>query len=326
MLTAGSAALLTPGLAGCGSASSAATSASSTTSTSPGLAAQAATSATLDGLAVDLTAGQDPQLSLDPPVTFTATGRRVITTGSGPAVAAGQSVQVRYLGINARTGKTFDSTFGDPSPARITLSDPALVPGLRSQLLGLTVGSTALIGVAPADGYGGHAVPATDIEPGDSLLFLVSVLGSGDVLTRAQGVPVTPPPGLPVVSVNRDGVPSVRLPKAAPPKELLVQPLVLGQGAVVRPGQTVTVQYLGLVWPGGRVFANTWTGRGPRQVQVGVGKVVPAWDQGLVGQTVGSQVLLVAPPAEGFGPAGDAASGVGGSDTVVFVVDVLGVS
>ena len=55
---------------------------------------------------------------------------------------------------------------------------------------------------------------------------------------------------------------------------------------------------------------------------IGKGQVIPGWDEGLVGQTVGSQVLLVVPPDKGYG-AGSASAGIKGTDTLVFVVDIL---
>ena len=56
---------------------------------------------------------------------------------------------------------------------------------------------------------------------------------------------------------------------------------------------------------------------------IGEGQVIPGWDTGLVGQTVGSRVMLVIPPADGYGSAGDSQAGIKGTDTLVFVVDIL---
>ena len=56
---------------------------------------------------------------------------------------------------------------------------------------------------------------------------------------------------------------------------------------------------------------------------IGQGKVIPGWDKGIVGQTVGSQLLLVIPPADGYGTTGNSQAGISGTDTLVFVVDIL---
>ena len=54
-----------------------------------------------------------------------------------------------------------------------------------------------------------------------------------------------------------------------------------------------------------------------------MGGVIAGWDEGLVGQTVGSQVLLVIPPEQGYGSEGNPDAGISGTDTLVFVVDIL---
>jgi peptidylprolyl isomerase len=61
----------------------------------------------------------------------------------------------------------------------------------------------------------------------------------------------------------------------------------------------------------------------PADFPIGTGNVIPGWDSALVGQTVGSQVLLVVPPDQGYGSKGNAQAGIAGTDTLVFVVDIL---
>ena len=51
--------------------------------------------------------------------------------------------------------------------------------------------------------------------------------------------------------------------------------------------------------------------------------MIPGWDKGLVGQTVGSRVLLVIPPSDAYGSAGQSQAGIKGTDTLVFVVDII---
>ena len=57
---------------------------------------------------------------------------------------------------------------------------------------------------------------------------------------------------------------------------------------------------------------------------LGAGKVIAGWDKGLIGKTVGSRVLLVVPPAEGYGAKGSPPL-IGPQDTLVSVVDILGI-
>ena len=84
----------------------------------------------------------------------------------------------------------------------------------------------------------------------------------------------------------------------------MVQPLIKGDGATVAAGQTVVVNYVGIVWASGTVFDSSWTRGATFTVPIGAGQVIPGWDEGLVGQTVGSRVLLAIPPDKGYGSPG----------------------
>ncbi len=83
------------------------------------------------------------------------------------------------------------------------------------------------------------------------------------------------------------------------------------------------MQYTGAIWKNGKVFDSSWKGNGSVQFPIGAGQVIAGWDEGLVGQTVGSQVLLVIPPDKGYGAAGQPSAGIKGTTTLVFVVDIL---
>lgn len=112
---------------------------------------------------------------------------------------------------------------------------------------------------------------------------------------------------------------------AAPSDELLVEVLHEGDGQVVEPGDTIHCHYLGQVFDG-QVFDNSYDRRQALSFQIGVGMVIRGWDDGLVGQKVGSRVLLSIPPEYGYGERGVPQAGIGGGDTLVFVTDILGVA
>jgi peptidylprolyl isomerase len=102
-----------------------------------------------------------------------------------------------------------------------------------------------------------------------------------------------------------------------------VQPLIKGAGPVVQAGQTITVHYTGAIWATGKTFDSSWDSGTPAEFSIGTGEVISGWDEGLVGQTVGSQVLLVVPPDKGYGATGSSDGTISGTDTLVFVVDIL---
>lgn len=135
---------------------------------------------------------------------------------------------------------------------------------------------------------------------------------------------MSPAAGLPTVDLDADGKPTITIPDRDPSSTLVVQPLVKGTGAVVTAGQTVTVHYTGVVYASNKQFDSSWDGGTPVDFAIGAGQVIAGWDEGLVGQTVGSQLLLVIPPDKGYGEAGQPDAGISGTDTLVFVVDILG--
>ena len=109
---------------------------------------------------------------------------------------------------------------------------------------------------------------------------------------------------------------SITASTAAPPTDLVTQPILRGTGAQVAEGDTVTVQYTGFAWTTGEAFESTWTNRSPVSFDLAM---VPAWAS-LVEQPVGSQVMLVVPPTY---PLGATQSEELKGQTIVFVIDIL---
>lgn len=109
---------------------------------------------------------------------------------------------------------------------------------------------------------------------------------------------------------------------AEPREDLQVEVLVEGDGPVVEAGDTIVCNYLGQIW-GGEVFDNSYDRGAPLDFQIGVGMVISGWDDGLVGQRVGSRVLLSVPPHLGYGEFGVPPAGIGGDATLVFVTDIV---
>ena len=269
-------------------------------------------------------AGKKPTIKVPAPFSVTKTDVRVLEEGDGAAVAAGQRVSIQYVGLNGTDGKEFDTSYDDGQKASFTL-DPqqGVMKGLIDGLTGTTVGSRILVAVPPKDGYGTQGVPSAGIGPTDTLLFVIDVSDAANVLKRAEGQSVKPKAGLPTVKLDKDGKPKITLPSGTPPAKLTSQPLIQGKGPKVAKGQTITVHYTGIIWPGGKQFDSSWDRKSPASFAIGVGRVIAGWDETLVGQNVGSQLLLVIPPDKGYGASGNAQAGIKGTDTIVFVVDIL---
>lgn len=266
--------------------------------------------------------GSAPRLRFPVPFSVTTTRRRVLRAGDGAPVTAGQRIDVRYVGVNGTDGQEFDSAW-DSTPRSFLLDREQNLPGLVTGLIGTRVGSRVLVAVPPREGFGLHGSTSDGIGPSDTLVVVVDLLSARSPLARATGTPVPAGSGLPTVARGPSGRPAVTVPAVPAPTSLVSRPLLLGTGPVVRAGNTVTVHYTGVVWDGGRRFDSSWDRGRPETFTIGTGSVIDGWDDGLTGRRVGSQILLVVPPRQGFGPRGRPEVHVTGSDTLVFVVDIL---
>src|SRR6185437_10422514 len=119
--------------------------------------------------------------------------------------------------------------------------------------------------------------------------------------------------------------PTVTFPSASPPSALVTKTLVKGKGAKVAKGDYVIAQYAGFIWRTKKVFGSSWSSGSPFGFTIGASpeQVIPGWDKGLVGQTIGSRVMLSIPPAQGYGSSGASQAGIKGNDTLLFVVDII---
>ena len=126
--------------------------------------------------------------------------------------------------------------------------------------------------------------------------------------------------------------PAVTVPKGSPPAKLSVTTLIQGTGPKLAKGDTVVAQYVGVNWRTGKVFGASWPSAGQppgsRSASSSAGsRCCQGSSNGLAGVPVGSRVMLVIPPALGYGPqGGQASAGIKKNDTLVFVIDVLGAS
>ncbi len=127
---------------------------------------------------------------------------------------------------------------------------------------------------------------------------------------------------LPKVTGDAKSKPVIEMPKSAAPTKLVAKVLTPGTGADVKSGQQIKVQYVGQIWATGTQFDASWDRGQPIEFGIGTGNVIEGWDEGLVGQKIGSRVLLVIPPDKGYG-AGGRPPKIQGTDTMVFVVDIV---
>jgi peptidylprolyl isomerase len=118
--------------------------------------------------------------------------------------------------------------------------------------------------------------------------------------------------------------PDVTIPDGAPPADLALDDLTIGDGPEAAAGQRVDVHYVGVAWSTGQQFDASWDRGDPFSFELGSGQVIPGWDQGVAGMRVGGRRRLTIPPQLGYGQRG-AGGLIKGNETLVFVVDLLNV-
>jgi peptidylprolyl isomerase len=264
-------------------------SASATPSASPTKAAKTITN--LDAVSVTGNPGKSPTVKADWPIKIAKTTSKVLNPGTGRTVDSSATVNVNYVGINARTGKSFDSSFTRGKATSFSLDQ-----------------------VVAYDSQGGAS--QVGINKGDSLIFVVEIK---DVAYKtAEGTAVTPPAGLPTVTV-KNNVPDVKIGDAKKPSSLVTQPLIKGAGRKVTAKDTIQVKYRTWSWSDDELIEDGYDGSGVSGQMSGV---IEGWKKGLVGQTVGSRVMLVVPPSMAY-PKGNATPTIAKGETLVYVIDIL---
>lgn len=252
---------------------------------------------------------------------------KTVRKGQGTAARKGDLVVADYVGYRWNKGgrKLLASSYSKGEPGAFPTG--RLVPGLTKAFEGVRPGSRVVTRIPPKDGFGDEGDPKHQVSGDDTLVYVLDVRAVYPRTAGPHGARQAPldEPGLPKAADAAAGrAPAVTMPRSAPPKALQVRTLVKGDGPAVRKGQLLALQYGGYFWRDGKVFNSSWSEGHPFGAMIGTGQVMKGWDQGLVGQRVGSRVLLVVPPALGYGAKGLAQFGIKGDDTLVFVVDLLG--
>jgi peptidylprolyl isomerase len=275
-----------------------------------------------DGLKVAGVLGKQPTVTIPKSGPGDKLAVKTLHKGKGTAVAGGDLVVANYVGYRWNGGdhKLIASSYEAGRPAMFPYG--RLVTGLNKALAGQRPGGRVMAVIPPGQGYGANGYAPLQIGAKDSLVFVLDVIAAYPNTTGATGRPQ--PQGdarLPEVSVG--ATPTMKIPSARPPSRLLTKTIVQGTGRPVESNQLVVYQDLGQVWRNGKVFEST-RGRGhPESVVVGARQMIAGWDHAVLGKPVGSRVLVVVPPKDGYGAKGHSASGITRSDTLAFVIDII---
>lgn len=119
--------------------------------------------------------------------------------------------------------------------------------------------------------------------------------------------------------------PTVAKGPGEPSENLTVKTVIAGGGRTVAENDFVQANYLGQIWNTGKVFDNSYDRKSPLVIQLAQGSSIDGWRYGLAGKKAGSRVLMAVPPTWGYGKSGEPQAGIKGTDTMVFVVDLIDV-
>jgi peptidylprolyl isomerase len=278
-----------------------------------------ATDAGIGAITVAGDFGKAPEVTWNSEVDVDKLDTKTLIEGDGEKVVKGDQVVVHIWIGNGFSKEEAYSSFAKGTPEAVTVDDTKLVKAIYAGIVDHTVGSRVEVVAPPEDAFGDNGV-SLGIANEDNVVVIVDIMDK--VGTEPSGTAVTPTANAPKLLL-KDGVPTgfdfSKAPKT-PPTKLQVIPLIKGDGAVVAKGQTTVMNYLGSVYGSKAVFDKSYGGTA-FTTPIGESKVIKGWDQGLVGQTVGSRVLLVIPSDLAYGKAGQGS--IKPNQTLVFVVDIL---
>ena len=271
-------------------------------------------------------AGTAPTVTIPASKASSGLVTKTVDAGSGPVVAPNDSILANFE-VYIWRGKTHKLLFSSYHTTPEVLPVKIGLTGLQTALSSAKVGSRVLAVLPPKYGYGPAGNSQVGVKPTDTLVWVVDVLKAFTPTQGATGQHITDGGGtLPKVTSSAATGPQITVPKSAPPSKLVVKTLIKGTGAPVKAGQALVVRYVGSIWRTGKVFNDNWPSAAQPTTPPNVfqlGQLIPAWNTGLVGVPVGSRVMLVVPPAEGYGKTGQSSAGIKPTDTLVFVVDIL---
>ena len=275
--------------------------------------------------------GKKPTVKIDDPLTAKKTERTVVSAGDGTVARAGYDITAEFSVFNGTTGEAIDATDYDKKPVAWTLDDKLIV-GFTKTLECSTAGSRVVGVIAPEDGIAPANLESLGLTDKDSLVIVADLLTAKKPvkaeapLPKADGADQPLPDGFPDIKVgiadDKIGTPTLTLPGGDAPTELKLAVLKKGDGAEVGKGVDVVVNYTGMNWATQEVFDSSWERGEPSTFNTA--EVIPGFTQALEGQKVGSQVLVVIPPALGYGSAADGSTSDLADQTLVFIVDIVG--
>ena len=257
--------------------------------------------------------------------------------GTGRAIADGDTAYVsfatykwskdkddensRVKSTSEKVSSTWEQQAQQPSGPRPLVIGKSGLKEIDKNLVGRTAGSRLVLQLPPSKDL--SQLSPQQITDKDAVVFVMDIQAVVPKDAKPEGaVKKLDDKNLPKVEDKGVKEPKVTVPDVDAPGKLRVETLVEGTGPALAKGDDAVVNYVGKIWKSGDKFDSSFDGGQPANFPIGTGATIPGFDKGLTGAKVGSRVLLVLPPAEGYGKEGSPPK-IKGTDTLVFVVDIL---
>ena len=272
----------------------------------------------LEGVSASGELGKKPKINLQTPVKVKRNSYAILQHGNGQTIKEGDRVCSQGIVLNAKDGKELMNTWDKGRlDCSISINKTSTSRPYYALIKGKKINTTIAFGID-----GGNKNP--------SYIMVLTMVSRAKALSRANGKEVTDiPAGLPKVTRDASGRPSLDLNGYRSDGKLVSQTLIEGTGKTVTAKDTVSAHYTGWTTDkDGKLhqFDSSWDRKQPAEFSL-AGGVIPGWTKGLAGKKVGSQVLLAIPPSDGYGKEDkkDAKGNViiPANSTLYFVVDIL---
>lgn len=260
-----------------------------------------------DDVKVTGTFGEKQTATFKTPLKASGLERTVLTKGAGKTTTAGETVDVLISVFLGKDGKALGS-----EPVSLTVGDTQMIKAFTAGVDCVPIGSRVVVAAPAKDMYGDQGNSQLGITAADSLVIVTDVIGQ-----KAPLVPQAWKKNAPTVTFNAKGKPTLKLPDTKPPADLLLKVLKQGQGDVVKSGDTVTLDYQGTSWDTGKIFDQSY---GKQPASFATDQVVQGFGAALVGQKVGTRLVVSIPPKYAYGEKGSGQQLAG--QTLVFVIEI----
>lgn len=285
------------------------------------------TGSAADAITAKVPATGKPTVNFKKNLSTPSAQTKVLVAGKGPMFGGNQQIRFDFAMYNAATGKAMQANAwdGTDSVTQVisTAKKGATTADFCSALAGVREGSTVATIFSAKESHGGKAYASAGIGANDSIIFVFKL--DKVYLPKAIGDVKPAQDGFPQVVTDANGVPGLVMQNwdaSAAPSEFKVETLVQGHGPVVKENDYVTVHYSGYIWSTAKTeFDSSWTKGTPATFQLKQGALIPGFIKALAGARVGSQVVAILPPSEGYGTSG--AGSIPANSTLIFVIDIL---